>query len=84
MTILQGMQHLNLNSGLFYIRANARTLALMNRTASILEKFPDKWDQAVFNEQLFSLSHGPYVNTGCTVRVMERDQFMNSKVIDKA
>jgi len=34
----------------------------------------------VYNEELFFLSHGDYVNPACTVRVMDFEQFMNSKV----
>ena len=55
----------------------------MVKTAEVLEKEPKKWDQAVLNEQLFGLSHGDVVNPGCTVRVMEREKFMNSKVSSK-
>ncbi len=71
---------MNLNSGLFYIKANKRSLSLMRSTASVLEADSGKWDQAVLNQQLFTLSHGEYVSSGCTVRVMEREKFMNSKV----
>lgn len=77
---MQGTQHLNLNSGLFYARSNKRTVALMGRIADHLESHQGEWDQAIFNHQLFFLSHGEYVNPGCSVRVMELHHFMNSKV----
>lgn len=73
------MQHLNLNSGLFYVKANSRGLDLMRKTAAVLEADSKRWDQAVLNEQLFTLSHGSTVSSGCTVRVMDREKFMNSK-----
>jgi len=76
----QGTQHLNLNSGCFYLRANNRTLALVKGTAQVLEDEKGHWDQAIFNNQLFFLSHGDTINPGCTVRVMDRERFMNSKV----
>ena len=39
------------------------------------------WDQALFNEVLLRPSAGPYVATGATVRVLEIEKFMNSKVL---
>lgn len=77
---MQGMQHLNLNSGMFYVKANQKGLKLMEATASDLQANPKKWDQATLNDQLFTLSHGEYLNPGCSVRVMESKKFMNSKV----
>ncbi len=41
---MQGTTHLNLNSGLFYIQANARTIDLMKRIAARLAK-EKAWDQ---------------------------------------
>lgn len=52
----------------------------MQSTALVLEADSGKWDQAVLNQQLFTLSHGEYRSSGCSVRVMEREKFMNSKV----
>jgi len=77
---VQGTQHLNLNSGCFYLLANKRTLNLVKGTAQVLEAENGHWDQAIFNNQLFFLSHGATINPGCTVRVMEMEKFMNSKV----
>ena len=41
---VQGTTHLNLNSGFFYIQANARTISLMERIAARLAK-EKAWDQ---------------------------------------
>lgn len=76
---VQATKHFNLNSGLFYIRANKRTLALMDRIAARLAK-ERAWDQSVFNEEIFFLSHDDYVSSRVTVRVMNIYKFMNSKV----
>lgn len=56
---LQAMKHFNLNSGLFYLRANDRTVDLMHRLETRLarEKY---WDQTAYNEEIFFLSHGDY------------------------
>jgi hypothetical protein len=78
----QGTQHMALNSGLFYLRASARTLSLMRRIAARL-RAERAWDQSVYNEEIFFLSHGDYSSHGVTVRVMEYDLFMNSKTLFK-
>ena len=41
----QSTTHLNLNSGLFYIQANPRTVAFMSRIAARLAR-EKAWDQA--------------------------------------
>ena len=38
------------------------------------------WDQSVYNQELFFLAHGPYTAPNVTVRVMDIQIFMNSKV----
>ena len=38
------------------------------------------WDQSVFNEEIFFLSHDEYLSPHISVRVMNIFQFMNSKV----
>jgi hypothetical protein len=48
-----------LNSGLFYIRPNQRTIALMDRITARLMK-EKAWDQAVFNEEIWFPSHGDF------------------------
>mmetsp|Transcript_728 Transcript_728/g.1991 ORF Transcript_728/g.1991 Transcript_728/m.1991 type:complete len:392 (-) Transcript_728:462-1637(-) len=78
----QMYQHFNLNSGLFYLSANARTQDLMRRLDERLSK-TKYWDQTAFNEEVFFLSHGKYKSPQVTVRVMEIDEFMNSKRLFK-
>lgn len=55
----QKFTHFNMNSGLFYLRANPRTISLMKRLEYRLshEKY---WDQTAYNEELFRLAHGDY------------------------
>lgn len=60
---------MNLNSGLFFTRANERTRGLMDRIASRLAQ-EAAWDQSVFNEEIFFLSHDDYVSPNISVRVM--------------
>ena len=76
---MQATRHLNLNSGLFYIQANERTVSLMNRIAARLAR-EKAWDQSVFNEEIFFLSHDGYVSPNISVRVMNIFKFLNSKV----
>ncbi|KAK9824345.1 hypothetical protein WJX72_009577 [[Myrmecia] bisecta] len=78
----QGTRHLNMNSGLFYVKANARTIELMTRIADRLSKVK-AWDQSVYNEEIFFLSHGAYKSPNVSVRVMDIYKFMNSKVLFK-
>ncbi|KAI8462685.1 MAG: nucleotide-diphospho-sugar transferase-domain-containing protein [Monoraphidium minutum] len=78
----QKMSHFNMNSGLFYLRCNQRTVDLMQRLETRLarEKY---WDQSAYNEEMFILSHGDYKSAMVTVRVMDIHQFMNSKTLFK-
>ncbi len=78
----QSTEHLNMNSGLFYLRANERTLGLMKRIAARLSK-EKAWDQSVYNQEIFFLSHDDYVAPHVTVRIMNIYKFMNSKVLFK-
>ena len=66
-------KHFALNSGLFYLRANERTLSLMTRLETRLSK-QKYWDQTAYNEEIFFLSHGSYKSPQVTVRVMEIDK----------
>lgn len=50
-----------MNSGLFYLRANERTIELMQRLETRLAK-ETYWDQTAYNEEMFFLSHGSYRN----------------------
>lgn len=72
----------NLNSGLFYIKSNPRTIELMQRLETRLsrEKY---WDQTAYNEEMFFLSHDEYKSPQVSVRVMSIWKFMNSKVLFK-
>uniref|UniRef100_A0A061SDG7 Glycosyltransferase n=1 Tax=Tetraselmis sp. GSL018 TaxID=582737 RepID=A0A061SDG7_9CHLO len=78
----QAIKHFNFNSGLFYLRANSRTMDLMGRLENRLshQKY---WDQTAYNEEIFFLSHGDYKSPQVTVRVMDIYKFMNSKTLFK-
>ncbi|KAG2449198.1 hypothetical protein HYH02_005945 [Chlamydomonas schloesseri] len=67
-----------LNSGLFYIRPNERTIGLMDRITDRLNKNKE-WDQAVFNMEIWFPSHDNYKTSRISVRIMNIDKFMNSK-----
>jgi arabinosyltransferase len=75
----QFTKHMNLNSGLFYVRANPNTVAFMEKLAQRLstQKY---WDQTAFNEEIFFLSHGDTEYIPISVRVLDMWKFMNSKV----
>jgi arabinosyltransferase len=75
----QSTKHFNLNSGLFYVRANVNTVALMFKLADRLSK-QKYWDQTAFNEEIFFLSHGSISFVPISVRVMDYWIFQNSKV----
>jgi hypothetical protein len=79
----QSTKHMNLNSGLFYVRANENTLRLMLKLADRLSK-QKYWDQTAFNEEIFFLSHGDTEFVPISVRVMDYWKFMNSKVRHRA
>lgn len=70
------------NSGLFYLRSTHQSRALMQRCTDRLMEKKD-WDQSVLNEELFYPSHGSYLNPGATKRVMDINDFMNSKYLFK-
>eukprot|EP00887_Chlorella_sp_A99_P004607 scaffold4.g4607.t1 len=78
----QGARHMAFNSGLFYVRASERTIDLMRRIAAKL-RAEKAWDQSVWNEFIFFLSHGDYRSPQVVARVMDIYQFMNSKVLFK-
>lgn len=74
---LQATRHMNLNSGLFYTQSNQRTIGLMDRIAARLAK-EAAWDQSVFNEEIFFLSHDDYVSPNISVRVMNYQKVSES------
>jgi len=73
------VQHFTLNVGCAFFRPTPRAVALMERVANRLSQAA-AWDQEVFNREAFLLSHGGYNGSGVAVRVMQYNQFMNSKV----
>eukprot|EP00898_Chlorokybus_atmophyticus_P001142 jgi/Chlat1/2028/Chrsp159S02324 len=78
----QSTRQFAFNSGLFYIRPNNRTVNLLERIADRVSK-EKAWDQSVYNEEIFFLTHGNYKSPQVTVRVMDIYQFVNSKVLFK-
>jgi arabinosyltransferase len=79
----QATKHMNLNSGLFYVRAAANTVALMEKLAERLSR-QKYWDQTAFNEEIFFLSHGDVAFVPVSVRVMDIWRFQNSKARRRA
>lgn len=67
--VLQSTEHLNMNSGLFWLKANVRTIGLMERIAARLAR-EEAWDQSVYNQEIFFLSHDDYESPHVSVRVM--------------
>ena len=78
----QKIQHFVFNSGLFYLRANRRTLDLLQRIEKKLA-IQRAWDQSVFNEFLFLLPHDDVSSPMCSKRVLGIDSFCNSKRLFK-
>lgn len=72
-------QHFTLNVGCAFFRPTASALNLVDRVAERLSRAA-AWDQQVFNEEVFMLSHGSYNGSKVGVRVMTFDQWVNSKV----
>lgn len=74
----------SLNSGLFYLVPNERTIDLMDRITDRLMK-EEAWDQAVFNEIIWkpSYSHNGVNYSACKVslRIMNIYDFVNSKTL---
>lgn len=78
----QGHKHMALNSGLFWLKANARTIRLMQRIAKRVNT-ERQWDQSVYNQEIFNLAHGEYTSPQVSVRVMDIYLFINSKTLFK-
>ncbi|XRA96823.1 arabinosyltransferase [Pycnococcus provasolii] len=78
----QKIGHFVFNSGLFYLRANKRTLDLLQMVEKKLAVMK-AWDQSVFNEFLFLLPHGDRNGPLCSQRVLQIDLFVNSKRLFK-
>lgn len=79
----QRINILALNSGLFFMRANEVSLALLDTIMARLATHPKAWDQSVFNEAIWLPSHNEYNNPHIRVRVMDFVLFMNSKTLFK-
>ena len=73
------VQHFTLNVGCAFFRPTTRAVQLVDRVSKRLRE-KSGWDQAVFNEEAFYLSHGSYNGSGAVIRVMKYDTWMNSKV----
>lgn len=70
------------NSGLFFLRANARTLEFLQAIDDRLAR-ENTWDQTAFNEAASMPSHGDVRAPRIVTRVMDLHVFMNSKVLFK-
>lgn len=67
---------------LFWLKANARTIRLMQRIAKRVNT-ERQWDQSVYNQEIFNLAHGEYTSPQVSVRVMDIYLFINSKTLFK-
>ena len=73
------VQHFTLNVGCAFFRPTPRAIDLLRRVATRLA-MASAWDQQVFNQEAFMLSHGAYNGSKVAVRVMDYMQWVNSKV----
>ena len=71
-----------MNSGLFYLRSNERTVQLMDRCTAKLAS-SHAWDQVVLNEMMWYPSHGKYDGVTVSKRIMDIHDFVNSKMLFK-
>ena len=74
------VQHFTLNVGCAFFRPTARAVELLRRVARRLSQ-ASAWDQQVFNQEAFMLSHGAYNGSKVGVRVMHYLEWVNSKVL---
>jgi len=72
------VQHFTLNVGCAFFRPTERAVELLRRVAYKLSQ-ASAWDQQVFNQEAFMLSHGSYNGSKVAVRVMDYMQWINSK-----
>ena len=78
----QSWQIFSMNSGLFYLRANERTIHLMEQIMAHLQR--DKmWDQSAFNYYVLRPSSPAHEGSGVSVRIMDYELFMNTKHLFK-
>lgn len=73
------VQHFTLNVGCAFFRPTSNAIELLRRVAEKLSR-ASAWDQQVFNQEVFMLSHGSYNGSKVGVRVMYYRQWVNSKV----
>ncbi len=73
------VQHFTLNVGCAFFRPTEKAIDLLKRVAHRLS-MQSSWDQQVFNQEAFLLSHGAYNGSKVGVRVMDYMQWVNSKV----
>ena len=73
------VQHFTLNVGCAFFRPTERAIELLRRVAHRLAQ-ASAWDQQVFNQEAFMLSHGAYNGSKVAVRVMDYMEWANSKV----
>jgi len=73
------VQYFTMNVGCAFIRPTPAAINLMQRVADRLSKAA-AWDQQVFNSEAMLLSHGDYNGSKVSLRIMQFDKFVNSKV----
>ena len=73
------VQFFTMNVGCAFIQPTPRAIDLMERVARRLSQAA-AWDQQVFNQEAFMLSHGRYNGSKVGVRVMDYMEWVNSKV----
>ncbi|XRB24251.1 glycosyltransferase family 77 protein [Pseudoscourfieldia marina] len=67
-----------LNSGLWYLRATEASVRMLTVMQHRMET-EDTWDQSGYNQELFLPGKLDRPHSGCTVRVMRSECFVNSK-----
>lgn len=78
----QSWQIFSMNSGLFYLRANERTINLMEMIMSHLQR-EKMWDQSAFNYYVLRPSSPGFKGSDVSVRIMDYELFMNTKHLFK-
>ena len=73
------VQHFTMNVGCAFIRPTPPAIDLMQRVAERLSRAA-AWDQQVFNSEAMLLSHGDYNGSKVSLRIMQFETFVNSKV----
>ena len=71
-----------INSGLFYLRANERTIELVEAIATKLQA-ESLWDQTAYNMAVLLPSSPGYKSPGVSVRILDYKLFMNTKYLFK-